>query len=246
MMLKLKFFITTLFSIIIVNTVNAQDLQSWNEPMRSELIKMVKKAPKKGRVATFDMDGTMISESPNYDIAVFTMKYSDQEIKSKDDLVKALLALAEDQDSYKKNVDEFFTEHKVRVYKPMLELVEYLKNNDFKVILCTASEDYFGKVAMKTAFPIFDDVIGTNFKVRVNEYEGKVENLKEAGYKPMFAFGNSKGDYQMLEYASKGGFLVIHDDKDAGEYDEPDQYIKECKEKGFKTINISSWKTIFE
>lgn len=244
-MLKLKFFITTLLSIIIVNSINAQELQSWNEPMRSELIKMVNNAPEKNRVVTFDMDGTMISESPTYDIAVFTMQYSDQEIKSKDDLIKALLALAKDEVSYKKNVDEFFTKHKVRVYQPMMELVEYFKANEFKVVLCTASEQYFGRKAMETAFPIFDDVIGTNFKVRVNEYEGKVENLNDKGYKPMFAFGNSAGDYQMMEYASNGGFLVIHDDEKAGEYDKPDEYMEECKEKGFNTINISDWKTIF-
>ncbi len=245
MMNKLKFSLVALFSLLVSNMINAQDLKSWNEPMRSELIKMIKKAPKKGRVATFDMDGTMISESPTYEIALFTKKYSDAEIKSKDDLVKALVALTKDE-NYKQYVDEYFSDHQARVYQPMLELVEYLKANDFKVILCTASEEYFAQVAAKTSLPMFDDVIGTNMAVRVNEHEGKVLNLKEAGYQPMFAFGNSAGDYEMMEYATKKSYLVIHDHKESGEYAKPEQYISECKEKGFGTLNINDWTTIFQ
>ncbi|NME68331.1 HAD family hydrolase [Flammeovirga aprica] len=241
----MKFFLVALFSLLVSNMVSAQELQSWNEPMRSELIKMVKKAPKKGRVATFDMDGTMISESPTYEIALFTKKYSKADIKSKDDLVKALVALTKDE-NYKKYVDEYFADNKAKVYQPMLELVEYLKANDFKVILCTASEEYFAQVAAKTSLPMFDDVIGTNMSVRVNEYEGKVQNLKEAGYQPMFAFGNSAGDYEMMEYATKKSYLVIHDHKASGEYAKPEQYVSECKDKGFGTINISDWTTIFQ
>ncbi|AZQ63293.1 haloacid dehalogenase-like hydrolase [Flammeovirga pectinis] len=244
-MKKIYTLLLTLSVVFISNIIIAQDLKSWKEPMRSEMIKMIEKAPKKNRIATFDMDGTMISESPAYDIAIFTQKYSDAKIASKDDLVKALLALAKDE-KYKEYVDDFFTTHKSKVYQPMVELVEFLKKNQFKVILCTASEDYFGTVAMNTAFPIFDDVIGTNFKVRLNDKEGKVENLREAGLRPMFAFGNSDGDYAMLEYAKKGGFIVLHNDKASGEYDKPEEYIKECKENNFKVIRIDGdWKTVF-
>ncbi|WP_188167294.1 HAD family phosphatase [Flammeovirga sp. EKP202] len=244
-MKKYKFFLVAVISLLVSSMVNAQDLVSWNEPMRSEMIKMIKKAPKKGRIATFDMDGTMITESPTYEIALFTKKYSDAEIKSKDDLVKALVALTKDE-NYKQYVDEYFSDHQARVYKPMLELVEYLKANDFKVILCTASEEYFAQVAAKTSLPMFDDVIGTKMSVRVNEHEGKVQNLKEAGYQPMFAFGNSAGDYEMMEYATHQSFLVIHDHKESGEYDKPEQYISECKEKGFGTLSINDWTTIFQ
>ena len=112
-------------------------------------------------------------------------------------------------------------------YLPMVEVISYLKANDFKIFLVSgADRDY-----MRTSAEIFpvDGMIGTDYRyVATNQGEidgmdyvlkpddkvvrgnfvskdinmNKVSNMaREIGKKPVIAFGNSTGDSSMINFA---------------------------------------------
>jgi len=115
-------------------------------------------------------------------------------------------------------------------YLPMIEVISYLKANDFKIYLVSgADRDY-----MRTSAEIFpvDGMIGTDYKhVATNQGEidgmdytlqpedkvvrgdfvskdinmNKVSNIaREIGKKPVLAFGNSTGDSSMINFSLRG------------------------------------------
>ena len=112
-------------------------------------------------------------------------------------------------------------------YLPMVEVISYLKANNFKIFLVSgADRDY-----MRTSAEIFpvDGMIGTDYRyVATNQGEidgmdyvlkpedkvirgnfvskdinmNKVSNMaREIGKKPVLAFGNSTGDSSMINFA---------------------------------------------
>ena len=114
-------------------------------------------------------------------------------------------------------------------YLPMIEVISYLKANDFKIYLVSgADRDY-----MRTSAEIFpvDGMIGTDYKhVATNQGEidgmdyilkpedkvvrgefvskdinmNKVSNIaREIGKKPVLAFGNSTGDSSMINFSMR-------------------------------------------
>jgi phosphoserine phosphatase len=124
------------------------------------------------------------------------------------------------------------------VYQPMLELLDYLRQNDFKVFIVSGggidfirafSEDVYGiprenviGTAIQTEFTVQDGKAELMRKMEIvppiDDKEGKPVNLHRfIGYRPILAFGNSDGDLQMLQYtaAGKGSSLMLllhHDD----------------------------------
>ncbi|OHX65168.1 HAD family hydrolase [Flammeovirga pacifica] len=200
------------------------------------------------KVAVFDMDGTLISESPNYALAEFAKEYSMNQIETIEDLVTELTKLSESP-KYNKYLKSFFKKNDIRVYPHMMDVVDSLKKEGYKLVICTGSEVRFAKEVNKRYFNnAFDVVIGSEFRaeklkaknININDKEGKVDNLKSQGIMPTIVYGNSHGDFAMMKYAGNG-VLVIHDDKENKEFDKPEEYIKECKQLGFKTLLISDW-----
>ena len=115
-------------------------------------------------------------------------------------------------------------------YLPMVEVISYLKANDFKIYLVSgADRDY-----MRTSAEIFpvDGMIGTDYRyVATNQGDkdgmdytlkpednvvrgefvskdinmNKVSNIaREIGKKPVLAFGNSSGDSSMINFSLRG------------------------------------------
>ena len=115
-------------------------------------------------------------------------------------------------------------------YLPMIEVISYLKANNFKIYLVSgADRDY-----MRTSAEIFpvDGMIGTDYRyVATNQGEidgmdytlkpedkvirgdfvskdinmNKVSNMaREIGKKPVLAFGNSSGDSSMINFSMRG------------------------------------------
>ena len=115
-------------------------------------------------------------------------------------------------------------------YLPMVEVISYLKANDFKIFLVSgADRDY-----MRTSAEIFpvDGMIGTDYKyVATNQGDAdgmdytlkpedkvvrgefvskninmtKVSNMaREIGKQPVLAFGNSGGDSSMINFSLRG------------------------------------------
>lgn len=114
------------------------------------------------------------------------------------------------------------------VYKPMLELFDLLRANEFRVFVCSGGGRDFMRVIAESAWGINkEDVIGTAPQYEYKDGElrrtdevlggialgpGKPEHIfATAGRLPTFAGGNADVDIEMLESA-KFSILVVHDD----------------------------------
>jgi phosphoserine phosphatase len=129
------------------------------------------------------------------------------------------------------------------VYKPMVELLAYMRANGFKTFIVSGGGIEFMRPWADEAYGIpKEQVVGSSIKTKYEIRDGKsvLVRLPEVdfiddkdgkpvginshiGKVPIAAFGNSDGDRQMLEYAQAGiggpagprlMMLVHHDDAD--------------------------------
>jgi phosphoglycolate phosphatase-like HAD superfamily hydrolase len=123
------------------------------------------------------------------------------------------------------------------VYQPMLELLTYLRANEFKTFIVSGGGVEFMRAFAEEAYGIPpEQVIGSSGRLKyqmrgdvpellklpaidaVNDKDGKVIGIQKfIGRRPIAAFGNSDGDLQMLEWTAAGdgvrfALLVHHDD----------------------------------
>lgn len=124
------------------------------------------------------------------------------------------------------------------VYQPMIELMQYLRNNGFKTYIVTGGGQEFVRAFAGQTYGVPpEQVVGSMAKVKyqydtegnpeliklpevllVDDKTGKPEGINMIiGRRPQAAFGNSTGDQQMLEYTGAGDgatlkMLVHHDD----------------------------------
>lgn len=125
-------------------------------------------------------------------------------------------------------------------YKPMSELLGYLRDNGFKTYIVTGGGQDFVRVYSERAYGIPPEQVvgtagGTSYtygkdgkpilikepKLLLNDNNaGKPEGIHlMIGRQPIIAVGNSTGDRQMLEYTEAGegprlAMLVMHDDSE--------------------------------
>jgi len=115
--------------------------------------------------------------------------------------------------------DKPFTE---LVYQPMLELLQYLRQNKFKTFIVSGGGLEFMRPWTEAVYGIPpEQVIGSNLKTSfsynngnpeivmlpemsfINDKEGKPVGIhKNIGRKPVLAVGNSDGDLQMLQWTA--------------------------------------------
>ncbi len=123
------------------------------------------------------------------------------------------------------------------VYKPMQELLEYLRGHGFKTYIVSGGSIEFMRPWAQQAYGIPpEQVIGTISEVKFEMQGGKPVLVRGAklefvddgpgkpvgiyrviGRRPIAAFGNSDGDLQMLQFTSAGegrslALIVRHDD----------------------------------
>jgi phosphoglycolate phosphatase-like HAD superfamily hydrolase len=124
------------------------------------------------------------------------------------------------------------------VYQPQIELLKYLRANGYRTYIVTGGGQDFVRAYSERVYDIpVEQVVGTMFdlsfkpgadgkpvlkrepKLLLNDDKGgKPEGIHLViGRRPHFAFGNTPGDQEMLEYATAGsgarlGMLVLHDD----------------------------------
>jgi len=116
------------------------------------------------------------------------------------------------------------------VYRPMLELFDLLKDNGFRVFVCSGGGRDFMRVFAEETWGIYkENVIGTAAEYtysdgavvrgeqllgRLDLGPGKPEHIfAQTGRLPVFAGGNADVDIEMLS-AAKFGLLINHDDAD--------------------------------
>jgi hypothetical protein len=122
-------------------------------------------------------------------------------------------------------------------YQPMLELLRYLQANGFRNYIVSGGSVEFMRAFTERVYGVPNErVLGTRqkaaFEVRaggpqivmlpqidfVNDKDGKPINIEAViGRRPIAAFGNSDGDFAMLQWTTTGpgarlGMLVHHDD----------------------------------
>lgn len=170
-------------------------------------------------------------------------------------------------------------------YQPMLEVIRYLQAKDFDVWMVSACEREFVRAAVPLELNIAPDhIIGTDVayaatnqgdeafdKYNMSQDETVVlaepllqETAKtgksiaierEIGKRPILAFGNSSGDYSMLNYAQsnpdhKGmGVLVLCDDleREYGDAERAKEQTAEAEKEGWVLFHMSDedWATIY-
>lgn len=125
------------------------------------------------------------------------------------------------------------------IYLPMVELLDYLRANGFKTFIVSGGGVDFMRVITEEAYGIPpEQVVGSmgdlDFEIRdgvpmlikkpgidfVDDKDGKPVGIARfIGKRPIFAFGNSDGDLEMLQYTAGDdgpSFMayVHHDDAD--------------------------------
>jgi phosphoglycolate phosphatase-like HAD superfamily hydrolase len=123
------------------------------------------------------------------------------------------------------------------VYVPMVELLAYLRAKQFKTFIVSGGGIDFMRPWVESVYGIpSEQVIGSQGKLRyelrdsvptimrlpgidfVDDKGGKPVGIqRHIGRRPILAFGNSDGDYEMLEYVTAGkgptlGLLLHHTD----------------------------------
>lgn len=122
-------------------------------------------------------------------------------------------------------------------YKPMVELLEFLRAHEFKTYIISGGGIEFMRPMTLAAYGVpSEQVVGSSIRTRYEVLDGKPVLMrlpemdfiddkagkpvgigKFIGKRPIAAFGNSLGDREMLEWtaAGKGArlmMLVLHDD----------------------------------
>lgn len=159
------------------------------------------------------------------------------------------------------------------VYKPMLELLCYLRGQCFKTWIVTGggvefvrsiSEEYYGippeqVIGSSLAYEFVSNENGSSIQQQtkigsINDKAVKPVNIHlHIGLRPIIAVGNSDGDLEMLTYSEnkKGASLQLllhHDDAEREfDYDEGTENALKAADKGqWKVISIKKdFKTVF-
>lgn len=120
------------------------------------------------------------------------------------------------------------------VYQPMLELLQYMQENDFKTYVVSGGGIDFMRAFVSPIYKIpSEQIIGSRIKTKfeynngdvkiaflpesdfINDKDGKPLNIQKIiGKKPVFSSGNSDGDLPMMQYAAsnkhKSFMLYVH------------------------------------
>jgi phosphoserine phosphatase len=123
------------------------------------------------------------------------------------------------------------------VYQPQLELLDYLRARGFKVFIVSGGGIEFVRAFSEEVYGVpRENVVGSSIETRyeivngrpvlmrlpkinfIDDKAGKPVGINEhIGRRPVLAFGNSDGDFEMLEWTTAGpgprlGLLLHHDD----------------------------------
>lgn len=163
------------------------------------------------------------------------------------------------------------------VYQPMLELLAYLRANGFKTFIVSGGGIEFMRPWTQQVYGIPpEQVVGSSIKLKyelrngrpailrlpelnfIDDKSGKPVGIQQhIGRRPIAAFGNSDGDFEMLEWTTSGsgprfGLIVHHTDAQREwAYDRQssvgrlDKGLDEAKPRGWTLVDMKrDWKSI--
>ena len=210
------------------------------------------------RIATFDNDGTLWSEQPLYFQFLFAVDRVKQLAPDHPDwkdkqpfkaiLENDLKALAKsgEQGEFEQIVRDWLKTarhpqlkkpYTDLVFQPMLELLTYLRANNYKTFIVSGGGVEFMRVFSQEIYGVPpEQVVGSSIKTKfelrdgqpvlvrlpeinfIDDKSGKPVGINQSiGHRPIFAAGNSDGDFEMLQWTTvaKGprlGMIIHHDD----------------------------------
>ena len=148
-------------------------------------------------------------------------------------------------------------------FAPMLELIDFLHEHKFEVWICSGSAQGFIRSFSENYLNIpSKNVIGSQIELEFVKNDSGVEFIRkdkfswnnndnakpvkiqrQTGIKPIFAFGNSMGDFAMLQLVDSNNlphnvFVLNHNDP-AREYEYyHEKLLDECKKHGWSVVNM--------
>jgi len=164
------------------------------------------------------------------------------------------------------------------VYQPMLELLQYLRANGYKTFIVSGGGIEFLRAFAEEVYGVPpEQVVGSSIVTRYENASGKPALVRQPkvnfiddkagkpvgiqqhiGRRPVLAFGNSDGDFEMLEWTTSGpgprlGLLVHHDDGEREvAYDRKsaigrlDRGLDEAAARGWVVVSMQDdWRTVF-
>ncbi len=164
------------------------------------------------------------------------------------------------------------------VYQPMLELLAYLRANGFKTFIVSGGGVEFMRPWTERVYGIPpEQVVGSSIRTQYELRDGRpvIARLPEIdfiddkagkpvgihrfiGRRPVLAFGNSDGDFEMLEWTSSGTgprfALILHHDDRVREwaYDRESDIgrlargLDEAQKRGWNIVSMKEdWKRIY-
>jgi phosphoserine phosphatase len=164
------------------------------------------------------------------------------------------------------------------VYQPMLELLSYLREHGFKTFIVSGGGVAFMRPWTERVYGIPpEQVVGSRIAQEYVVEDGEPALVRKAeiafiddkagkpvgiqdhiGRRPILAFGNSDGDYQMLEWTTAGAGrrlgLILHHDDAAREYaydrnshfGKLDKGLDDAASKGWVLVSMKAdWARVF-
>lgn len=161
------------------------------------------------------------------------------------------------------------------VFQPMVELLDYLRANDFRVFIVSGGGMDFVRLFSEEVYGVpRENVVGANLKLTWEYRDGTPVLVRQAGLvepycdgpgkpvnielhigrPPILACGNTDGDVPMLEFAAASGkphlcLLIKHDDAER-EYDSDhsaERAQKTVGERGWTMVSVKEdWRTVFK
>jgi phosphoserine phosphatase len=164
------------------------------------------------------------------------------------------------------------------VFQPMLELLDYLRTNGFKTYIVSGGGIEFLRAWSEQVYGVApEQVVGSSIKTKyvvrngeptlvrlpeinfIDDKAGKPVGINQhIGRRPIAAFGNSDGDFEMLEWVTSGsgarfGLIIHHDDAEReyaydrkGHIGKLDRGLDEGPTRGWTIVSMRrDWKTVY-
>jgi phosphoglycolate phosphatase-like HAD superfamily hydrolase len=165
------------------------------------------------------------------------------------------------------------------VYQPMLELLAHLRNSGFKTFIVSGGGIEFMRSWTEQVYGVpREEVVGSSIETRFTVENGPAELIhlpeinfiddgdgkpvginKHIGRRPIAAFGNSDGDFQMLQWATMSSGrrlgLIVHHTDAAREYAYDrmsyfgylDEALDAAKQNNWILVSMKDdWKRVFQ